>query len=134
MKVEIGGSPAGRMLLFFIESPEDPLERPVAGLAGSQTHILEAASGGLRMVCSIKSKRPGGWLELNGKVFRLWGPESSWDNRKKHPSVGHSGSCADSLSPVLCSKTWYKQSMVCHGSPKPLEGAASPRCSCQVRG
>lgn len=73
MKVEIGGSPAERMSLFFIESTEDPLERPVARLAGSQTHILEAASGGIRMVCSIKSKRPGGWLELNGKVFRLLG-------------------------------------------------------------
>ena len=70
------------------------------------------------------SKRLGGWLELNRRVFRLWGLESSWDNMRKHPSVGRLGSCADSLSPVLCSRTWYKQSLVCHSSPKPLEGAA----------
>ena len=44
MKVEIGGSPAEKMLLFFFtESTEDPLERPVAGLAGRETHIPEAA-------------------------------------------------------------------------------------------
>ena len=44
MKVEIEGSPAEKMLLFFFtESTEDPLERPVAGLAGRETHIPEAA-------------------------------------------------------------------------------------------
>lgn len=32
------------MSLFFIESTEDPLERPVAGLAGSQTQDPRCAA------------------------------------------------------------------------------------------
>ena len=38
------------LLFFFTESTEDPLERPVAGLAGRETHIPEAAWVGIRMV------------------------------------------------------------------------------------
>ena len=63
MKVEIGGSPAEKMLLFFsTESIEDPLERAVAGLAGSQAHIPEAAWG-----------RESGWSEASSPKGRVVG-------------------------------------------------------------
>lgn len=66
------------------------------------------------MARSIKSERPGRELELDRGAWRLWGLDGSWDNRQKEKRKPFievarerpSGSCANSLGPVLCSRTW----------------------------